>query len=253
MSEDPHQERQRVADEIRAARERVAASEGAKLQGELSAVARMYRLFLKNEEELRSHFAKYDDLQAFLELWDANHRERFDAFLDETDRLLHNYLAAAASLADHTMRLWKKYPPQDDEVTAEYERRVEETFKNSPLANFVQGLRNLTVHRQLPVIEGKMSFTGPAHEQGESLSSVTGLSKEALLAYEDWKKGAREYLEQADDIIDIRAVVTAYTADVAQFNEWFGKAWVGEHLVAFDEMNRLAREHDELLRRAFGQ
>lgn len=254
MSEDLQKERERLAAEVRAAHERFAACEGAKLQSELAAVARMYRLFATNEQELRTHFSQYEDVQALLELWDISHPERFEAFLDETDRLLHNYLAAAASLADHTMRLWRKYPPQDEVVSNEYQRRVDETFKNSPLANFVHGLRNLTFHRQLPVIKGTLSFTGPASEEGQSLSSVTGLDKKALLAWDGWNAGAKEYLAQTQtgDTVDIEEVVAAYTADVHEFNEWFGKAWVGAHRSAFDELHALSREHGELLRRALG-
>lgn len=91
---------------VQAARAAVAASEGAKLRGELSALSRTYRIFTTNERELRAFFHRYtDDIKSLLELWDISHPHRFEAFLDETDRLLHNYVAAAGSLADHTMRL----------------------------------------------------------------------------------------------------------------------------------------------------
>jgi hypothetical protein len=209
----------------------------------------MYRLFNANEQELRRHFLRFKHPQALLELWDVTHRERFDAFLDETDRLLHNYLAAASSLADHTMRLWSKYPPRDLAVTEGYNRRVAEAFSRSPLANFIQGLRNLTLHRTLPVIQGTMSFTGG---DSPSLTSATVLKKDALLAWDGWKGGAKEYLTQAPDSIDIEHVVAEYTQAVHEFNEWFGKAWVGAHLPAFEAMHKLAREHDELVRQVVG-
>ena len=105
MSKAPGNDPEIRAARIKELRAKIAASEGGKLQSELSAVGRMYRLFATNDKELRDHFERHSSPQAILELWDIEHRERFDAFLDETDRLLHNYLAAAASLADHTMRL----------------------------------------------------------------------------------------------------------------------------------------------------
>lgn len=248
MSVDPAGERERLAAQVKELRSKIVRSEGAQLQSELSAVSRMYRLFSMNERELRRHFDVYESVEATLELWDATHPERFEAFLDETDRLLHNYLAAAASLADHTMRLWKKYPPQDAALTEEYRRRVDEAFKSSPLANFIQGLRNLTVHRQLPVIQGTLSLTGG---ENASLAAVTTLNKEALLAWDGWKGGAKKYLEEAGDSIDLEEVIAAYTASVHEFNRWFGQAWVGAHLAAFDELHKLEAEHVELLRQAW--
>lgn len=246
-------ERDRIVSRIKQLREEVASSEGGKLQSELVAVARMYRLFDANERELQRHFGRYsDNLQALLELWDIDHPERFEAFLDETDRLLHNYLAAASSLADHTMRLWKKYPPQDESVRDDYEQRVAETFKDSALANFIQGLRNLTVHRKLPVIQGTMSFTGPASGATPALTAATVLNKEALLSWDGWKGKAKEYLAQAGDSIDIEQVVAEYTGAVHDFNEWFGKTWIEAHLSAFEAMHTLASEHDDLVRQVVG-
>ena len=117
------------------------------------------------------------------------------------------------------------------------------------MANLIQGLRNLTVHRQLPVIRGKLSFTGPAHEDGQSMTVVTGLDKTKLLASGDWKKGARTYLENADDPIDLEVIVSEYTSAVHRFNQWFGEAWVGAHPDAFEEVHSLAAQHDELVKR----
>jgi hypothetical protein len=102
MGQTPGNDREVLVARVQALKAKIAASPGTKLQSELSAVARMYRLFATNEKELRAHFERHSSTQAVLELWDIQRSERLDAFLDETDRLLHNYLAAAASLADHT-------------------------------------------------------------------------------------------------------------------------------------------------------
>jgi hypothetical protein len=216
-------EGEQLLQRINEARDRVSACEGATLRSELIAVGRMYTVFTTNERELRRLFDVYDDVQATLELWDADHPERFDAFLAETERLLHNYLAAASSLADHTMRLWKKYPPKDAELTEGHKRKVEETFVDSPLANFVQGLRNLSTHRRLPLVQGTMSWTTTGENAG--MTVVTSLDKDALLAWDGWKAGAKTYLDEAD-MIDLEKVVADYTQSVHDFNQWFGEAFV---------------------------
>ncbi len=247
--EDRAFDREQIAARITQLREEIVSSEGGKLRAELAAVARMYRLLNANEREMREHFHRYKEPQALLELWDARYRERFDAFLDETDRLLHNYLAAAASLADHTRRLWKKYPPQDPELNAEYENRVNDTFRDSPLARFIKGLRNMSLHRKLPVIQGQMSVTGGTMPR---MNAVTVLHKDDLLSWEGWTNRAKAYLAQAGDSIDVEEAIAEYTRSVHVCNDWFGKVWVGAHLPAFDAMYALVQEHDDLVRKIMG-
>src|SRR4051812_13968222 len=164
---------------IKAARARVDACEGATLRAELFSVGRIYHVFAVNGREFQEHLLADLDPAQYVARWDIRHPERFEEFLAETDRLLHNFLAGAASLRDHTRRLWTKYPPKDEYLTTEFTLRINETFATSPLARFVQELRNLTVHRSLPVVGGRLSFTG-----GENVSwnSATGLRKQALVA-----------------------------------------------------------------------
>lgn len=239
-------EAERLLERITEARGRIRACGGATLYSELSAVARTYRLFSANERELGGYFARFTETQALLELWDTNHRERFDSHLDEIDRLLHNYLAAAASLRDHSRCLWQKHPPQDASLTAEHDRRIKATFADSPVANFVQKLRNFTLHAHLPVIHGTMSWSA---DEG-TLTSATVLSKGALTEWDGWNAQARVFLAQSDDEIDLLEVVGAYTAAVHDFNRWFGRSFVEGHLAAFDELSALQAAYAALLPQA---
>ena len=217
--------------------------EGARLHSELGGVARTYRVFVGNDREFQALFAHYDNnVQARLELWDTHNRDGFDAFLDEVDRLLHNYLAAATSLRDHTRRLWRQDPPPDMALTAEYDERVKRTFADSPLANFVQRLRNYMTHSKLPVAQGKFTW-----EQGSGESSTVALSKAALLEWDDWNVAARAFLDEADDDIDLSDVLRDYTALVHDFNQWFGRAFVEGHLPAFDELEDRTTTYNNLL------
>lgn len=108
--------------------ETISRSRGWRLRRELSGVARGYRVFLGNDRELRQFLDAHAQPDAALALWDDSNREGFERFLDEVDRLLHNYLASAASLRDHTRRLWQKYPPADAALAQEYERRAAAAF-----------------------------------------------------------------------------------------------------------------------------
>lgn len=150
-----------VFERLKAARAEVAQSPGALLSDELAGVARSYRLFQANAREFAAFHGRFDtDATARVELWDATNRKLFEAFLGEVDRLLHNYLAAASTLRDHTRRLWRQYPPADPALIAEYDQRVREAFTESPLVQFVQRLRNYSTHSQLPVSRGRLLGRG---------------------------------------------------------------------------------------------
>jgi hypothetical protein len=232
-------------EQIKLAEQRMKDCAGEELMSEFSSLARTARLFIGNEREFGKQFETYEDLPARLELWDARNREAFEAFLDEVDRLLHNYLASVTSLRDHTRRLWTKLPPADPAVRSEYQARVDATFTDSPLANFVHGLRNFSMHRQLPVVRGQLTWTPDTGE-----TSAVVVSSSALREWDGWNASARAFLEDADEDVDLQAVVAGYSALVQDFHQWFGVAFVGGHLPAFDEWVELRSEYVRLLRRA---
>jgi hypothetical protein len=214
----------------------ISASTGWKIRRELAGLARTYRLFLGNDRELQQYLVASRETQRVLELWDVRNRNGFERFLDEIDRLLHNYVAAAATLRDHTRRVWEKHLTADAALVAEYERRVAETFATAPVSQFVQALRNYTLHHRLAVARGRLSMTA-----GKFDSAVV-LGRSELLKWDGWPKPARAYLEAAARDIRIGGIVTEYTKAVTTFNDWFGHSFVGAHLPAFDDLARLEQE-----------
>jgi hypothetical protein len=235
-----------VFERLKAARAEVAQSPGALLSDELAGVARSYRLFQGNAREFAAFHGRFDtDATARLELWDVKNRKLFEAFLGEVDRLLHNYLAAASTLRDHTRRLWRQYPPADPALIAEYDQRVRDAFTESPLVQFVQRLRNYSTHSQLPVSRGRLAWTRDSGDQ-----STVELSKAKLLEWDGWNAAARDFLESSADEIDLRVVVSEYTAVADDFNQWFARAFVNGHLAAFEDLNARKARFNELLARS---
>src|SRR5262249_5231062 len=153
------------------------------------------------------------DLSVVIQLWRDDRRAEFEQFLDEVDRLLHNYVAAAGTLAEHTRRVWRRRPPRDVALSDECDRRVKETF-DGPLPQFVKGMRNYTLHHRLPIARGRLS--GRA---GEAPVSLITIERNDLLKTDKWSKRAREYLASAPSEIDIAEVVEEYTDAVAGFND----------------------------------
>jgi hypothetical protein len=70
---------------------------GWRVRAEILALDRILRVFLANMGQLLIFLAKHAEPETAVRLWDTKRRKEFDAFLNEVDRLLHNYLAAATS------------------------------------------------------------------------------------------------------------------------------------------------------------
>jgi hypothetical protein len=167
----------------------------------------------------------------------------FDEFLAEVYRLLHNFLAAAMTLRDHTRRLRQQYPPADSSFSAEYDSRVRTTFVESPLSVFIEDLRNYTLHRSLPFVQGTLT----RHLPTEAMTATAVLRKEPLQTWDRWRAGASSYLQEADGQIDLLEVVDSYSSAVDGFNIWFASVWRSWHAGAFQELHTLENELKTLL------
>jgi hypothetical protein len=229
--------------EIETLERQVRDSEGAHLAARLGAVARMYRVFLGNHRELVGLLRGAAEPEAAIRLWDVQNRDQFDSFLEEVDRLLHNYLSSAMALVDHTRRLVSKEggPPA---FLSGYEDARKRLF-GTPVAFFVQGLRNLTLHRELPVVQGQLSW---AREQ--PLRTRVLLERSHLLEWDGWAKDAREVIASSESDMDLLPILEEYSQAVMRFHDWFGFHWVLERLKPFKDLERRHRRLAMLYRRA---
>lgn len=73
-------------------------------------------------------------------------REQIEA---EVDQRLHNHVASAATLVDHTRRMLTKY--EDTRFFDAFEAR-RSSISNSRVARFIKDLRNYSLHRELPFV-----------------------------------------------------------------------------------------------------
>jgi hypothetical protein len=234
---------QDVADEragrIRRLRQALASSAEHRLVGDFESVARTYRVFLGNDRELQTFLARYNAVGEALRLWTVNNRPAFETFLDEVDRLLHNYLASVGSLRDQTRSLWRKHLPDD----AAYDERVRATFADSGFCQFVQKLRNYALHNKLPIARGRLDVV-----PNEEFTSRVILSRPDLLSWSGWPTPAKQYLANLpDDDIDLAGLVAAYTDIVTHFNDWFGETFAERCEHAFRRVRSMETEIAEAL------
>lgn len=216
---------------------------------EMLALDRSLRVFTGNAKELLRFLGEQQEPANAFQLWALSNRDGFERFLDEVDRLLHNFVGAAMSLKDHGTRVRRKLL-QDDAVDTrsdEYQARVDRDFTHAPLAQFVQQLRNYTVHERLPVATGQLSGV-----PGVSFESRIVLHPSELLKWPKWNSLARRYMETAGDDIAIEDVVKEYTAVVVAFNEWFRGALAARNRPQIEALEQGEAEIARLWRQAFG-
>jgi hypothetical protein len=102
------------------------------------------------------HFGREEVL---MRLWSEDNRAKLASFIDEVTRLLHNFLAGAKSLVDHT-RVFTDDMYEGHAFKKVYQDKVDRDLKHSPIVCFVQNLRNYVLHKQLPIASATLSLRG---------------------------------------------------------------------------------------------
>ena len=135
----------------------------------------------------------------------------------EIARLLQNHVASVRSLVDHTReqarRLW------GPNVLPEYETKVTESFRDEPLVQFVQCLRNILLHS----VTAPLAFSGKLTDEEGPVANEVGLNLAAIAGHKRWLNSkAKSFLRSVEgDVIDLPTVIDQYHLRVTQFYQWY--------------------------------
>ena len=148
----------------------------------------------------------------------------------EPSRLLHNFLASAITLVDHT-RNHMKSAYGEHSFFAEYQQAVNDRF-GAPLPQFVHGLRNFTLHYSLPLGMARLSLD-PENPHPHTFL----LTKTRLVQGFKWSATARAFLAQQEEEFPVSKLVTAYMDVVNSLQHWraeqvpvlFNRAMLAQH------------------------
>jgi len=173
-------------------------------------------VFEGNYREVRRLLEWQSQEPSAQELWHLKNRHLLEAFQKEVARLLHNFVAGAMSLIDHT-RLHYRELYADSGQFPEYEGEVRARFAKNGLAAFVRGLRQYCQHYKVPPLVAQMSYTA----QPPSWTSTILLDKSKLMEFSGWTAPAAGYLEQQGDSIQLLEVIEGYYSLVRDFYRWF--------------------------------
>lgn len=140
--------------------------------------------------------------------------------MDEIIRLLHNFVAAALSLVDHTRVLYRQlYEPRGELL--EYQGKVTAAFLEDPDIQFVIKLRQMAQHYRLPSLENHTEVSDVQNGIAGTARIQLRLKAEDLRQFDGWNAPAEVFLAAAGSHIDLRSVITTYFGKVSAFYEWF--------------------------------
>lgn len=198
-----------------------------------------FGIFCGNYKELTGLLAFFCQDKRAGELMNLRNRHILEAFQKEAARLLHNYVASAMSLVDHTRNAYRKLDKRIRPFL-EYQVEVDKRFKNNPLSHFMQDLRNYFLHYRIPSTATRVDFgPGLSKEQRRTI-----LTKSSLMQYKEWSKLAKTYIANKEEFIDILAAIDDYYDLVRNFHGWFQ-----DHLQLLygDEIEEFKRKQEELM------
>ena len=226
--------------------------DGWQVKNALFGLRRSLGVFEGNSRRLLAVLGQHGDARTTLEALETlefQNRAGFEKYLDETDRLLHNFLAAAESLRDHMKAIQKKHLPDlsDDPDTAEYRTRKSEVF-DSPAGSFVRELRQHVLHDRIPETGGYAIW---GSEPGDLTASIA-IDRLKLQAGRQWSKKATRYMEDAGGDILIHEVAREFRDQVVEFCDWFDAALRRRNANALNELETREAVVGEALKRALG-
>lgn len=196
-------------------------------------------IFQRNYDELRKLLKLHNDDSHALELWHPKNKQKVDDIQMEILRLLHNFVAAALSLIDHSRNHYNDLYSGNNRFP-EYKDEVEKRFSKNPLACFVKDLRQFFQHYKIPSILSQVVFI----RQTNITTSILQLEKSTLKQFTNWSLAAKEYLGNQGDLIDILKLIDNYYTSITDFYKWFNDRQKGIHS---DEFKKIAKKYNELL------
>jgi hypothetical protein len=196
-------------------------------------------IFDRNFDELHKLIQFLTNDPRVNELYWLENRDKLQMFSREVSRLLHNFVAAAMSLIEHTRRLDEKLY-RDRGRFPDYQKRVDKEFTHDPLARFVKDLRRYCQHRKLPIL----AFTSSLKSSKDRLTRTITLPREEIEAFDDWSADAKKYLNTIKDEVNILEVATSYRNKVIKFYEWFQ---LRQEEIHSEELKRFQQKEERLL------
>jgi hypothetical protein len=202
-------------------------------------------IFQENSRELIQAILHVRDSDHGLRLMAQDNKEAGTQAHREINRLVHNFVASAKSLVDHT-RSFMKQNYAGTSLARKYQDRVDADLKVTGVVKFVHDTRNYMVHRGLPNSNMFVSYTRDPISGEATLTTGIKYKTRELLDWDGWTQVARSYIESAGAELDIHQFAEEYLARVSEFQKWLSHELDEYHAQDLAALLEMQRQHDQL-------
>lgn len=189
---------------------------GTKIFSDIQNLATTQYFVIRNYQELENQIMPYEK---DIGIWEVSKRDKFQAFLRELSRLIHNYLSSTFSLISHSSNFCDQL--HNKNLRKEYDEMVAK-LKLYDCYHFVKDLRRFNQHIGLPLISAQLDIH-PKDSNG--FQSRILFDKKILLSWQGnnaWTSGSKNYLNTHQEI-EVKAVFSEYQGLIKEFYDWFYK------------------------------
>ena len=164
-------------------------------------------------------------------------RTRFDGAVM---RGLHNYVASAMTLVDHTRRVMRD---RTGPIVEEFALRKQDVVAN-PEVPFIQGLRNFVLHHSLPFVGHQVRLQP---QPNVIATSEIQLSVSELAQWEGWSASTRAFIESHGEALALRPIIRRHSELVVDLNLWLYGQLADANADALAEVNELVVQRNAIL------
>lgn len=207
-----------------------------------------------NAKELLEAIALSENAQIAIATFSKENEGASRQIHREVNRLVHNYLCAVSTLADHSRNFIKRYY-ENSSFFSDYNAEVQRVFHSSEHCRFVRDLRNFMTHRGLPDSNFQMKATRKRDVEGASglgsgvpcdIKSGVFYNKERFMEWTGWSSPAKRYLLRADKEIELKTIFESHIEIIREFNDWFLERFQEHHKADYEELAKLKIEYKML-------
>lgn len=212
--------------------------------------------FRENYKSLKQHLDKNNDLDYHFQFeYNSPLRWQYHPLQQETHRLLLNFVSSAIALIDHTRNMTNKLY-NGSKFQREYQAKVNQELKASPVNKFVQDLRSYILHNKFPFVGTQFNHkrVSPPGDP-ECLITTTirlTLNIDTLLNSSDkWTELSRKYLKSQGKQLFLDSLADEYYLLIEHFHLWLNQQQKAMHKSHYsqllDEWDSLYQELDTCL------
>lgn len=215
--------------------DQIAACEGMRRYWKAKMWGHTFYTFSANALELRHHLKGYEDGNLAMLRSMTTKRLSDDQFQANISRSLHNFLAGAKSLVDHSRNFMNEVYA-DQPILVEYQKRIRQEMSGSGVVQFVHDLRNYTLHKGIPVVREQLEI-----RPNEQPTFFVSLDLARMRTWGRWSPTALDFIDSSPEHLRIIHFVEPYVDQVVSFYGWLTNRRRDVDRPAFTELAELQR------------